>query len=472
MKPRPPHRRRAGQTLIYLLMICVILALVVLWNFDLHKVISVKLRAQTAGDAAALAAARWQGIALNLIGQLNVLQAVAIHEGIARGQTEFPEAELLGELAARMCYVGPVTALAASQLAAKNNRIFNNPEFTALLASHAEQVVQEYPNQFPIQPWTNAPSPPTAWDNYGTMLRVLAAQGIAAWPDNALYYVDFRGDHLLLNPSFYDAIASSDWCWFWHHAYSTLRSYMSWREWDPLPLVRDPIPINSEYFGLGLTKVSALDDLPMLGAPSSRAVLQVLELYAERPLTSAVARVSAQWYAYDPVRWRPWTSIIPADFPFRGTVKPEYDYVGADASVRVETRSDRATPGAAPRWITWTAAAKPFGTLEDGQRPNRYGLVLPAFREVRLIPVDTASGGGGGSRPGWSTHIREHLPEYVARGLDGLTPGCWYCDQLRTWEQLSFRQVGIEWLERNSDRCRVHGGGPGRGGSGGTRRGH
>jgi len=466
------HRRpaRRGQTLIYLLAIAVIAALVVLWNFDLHKVLTVKLRAQTAGDAAALAAARWQGITLNLIGHLNVLQAVAINDGLARGQTDFPEAELIGELAARLCYVGPMTALAAAQLAAKNNGIYNNPEFTMIVGSHGARVIHDYPNDFPVQPYTNQPSPPTAWDNYGTMLQTLAAQGIAALPENMRFYVDYRGDHLLLNPSFYDAVASSDWCWFYHHAYSLLQSYTSWRDWDPLPLIREPQPVNSEFFGLGLMRIARLDSLPMLGGGSTRALLALLEGFAGRPLTDAVARVSAQWYAYEPAQWRPWTTLIPDGFPFRGTVKPEYDYVGADAAVRIETTTDRATPGAADRWVTWSAAAKPFGHLEGPERPNRYGLVLPTFREVRLIPVDTSTGPGGGTRPGWTTHIREHLPPYVAQGLDALVPGCWYCNQLRVWEMSSFRQAGLDWLVDNSHRCHVRGG-PGRG-SGGTRRGH
>lgn len=469
--PLQGHPRR-GQTLIYLLMICVILALVVLWNFDLQKIIAVKLRTQTAGDAAAVAAARWQGITLNLIGTLNVLQAVAIHDGLSRGQTSFPEAELIADLEARLCYVGPMTALAASQLAAKNNGAYNNSDFSQLLAQHGAKVIQEYPIDFPDQPYTNFPSPPTAWDNYGSMLQVLAAQGIAALPDNMQFYVDYRGQHLLLNPSFYDAIASADWCWFYHNAYSTLQTYHSWRDWDPLPIIREPRPINSEIFSLGLTRVAQLDDLRMVGGGNAQTVLRLLEQYAGRPLTSEVAHVTAQWYAYDPSRWRPWTTLIPQDFPFRGTVRPEYDYVGADAAVRLETWTDRATPGAGRRWVTWTAAAKPFGYLEGPVRPNRYGLVLPAFKETRLIPVDTATGLGGGTRPGWTTHVREHLPEYMSQGLAALQPGCWYCEQLRVWEDASFRQTGLDWLEQYSDRCHITGG-PGRGGGhGGTRRGH
>ena len=64
--------------MIFIVMVVVILSFVVLWNIDLHKVIYVKSLSQNAGDSAALAGARWQAITLNLIGDLNVMQAVAL----------------------------------------------------------------------------------------------------------------------------------------------------------------------------------------------------------------------------------------------------------------------------------------------------------------------------------------------------------------------------------------------------------
>lgn len=132
----------------------------------------------------------------------------------------------------------------------------------------------------------------------------------------------------------------------------------------------------------------------------------------------------------------------------------------------------RLTPGSPPDTITWSAAAKPLGLLGETDPPNRYSLVLPAFKDIRLIPVDTSSAPTGGSAPGWGLHIYEHLEPYLQNGLDALTPGCWYCDQLRTWEPQEFRQEGIDWLEVNSSRCQINTGGGGGGGGGGSRRGH
>ena len=40
---------RSGQTMIFMVMILVILAFVVLWNLDLHKILFVKFLCQNAG---------------------------------------------------------------------------------------------------------------------------------------------------------------------------------------------------------------------------------------------------------------------------------------------------------------------------------------------------------------------------------------------------------------------------------------
>ncbi len=468
---RAGQTARSGQTMIFLLVILVLLTLVVLWNFDLHKIIAVKLRSQNAGDAAALAAARWQGSSLNLIGQLNALQALAIHDALARGGTDFSAAEAIADLQARMCYVGPMTAFAAAEHAAKNNGVYVNASFTAEVAAHAGQVESDYAFRFPDPPWGDPNRGRTAWDDYADMIRVIAAEGVAAAPDNRQLYTDFASSaHLLLNPGFYDAIASEDWCWFLFHAMDTLENYRTWRDWDALPVITEPRPMNAEYFSLGLDTVSTLEDLDRMGGDSTEA-LDRLGAVTGVTLSNAVARVEARWYVYDPRRWRPWNELIPEDFPFRAPVKESYDYIGADAAVRIEQTSPRLSPGQAMDTVLWTAAAKPFGTLEDGQRPNTYGIVLPGFTDVRLIPVDASTASAGGSRPGWAEHIYDHLEPYVARGIGHLTPGCWYCERLRTWEAPSFRQTGIEWLQQHEDDCYQRGG-PGPGDAGGARRGH
>lgn len=459
---------KSGQAMIFIIMVLIILAFVALWNFDLHKIIYVKNVSQNAGDASALAAARWQAISLNLIGDLNVMQAVALTQG------DTNQASDINELQARLCYVGPMIGFMAAQQAGKNNGIFNNDRFTARVHEHAVEVLTDYPARgadgrmlFP-EPYEGA------WGEYAAMIEAVAQNGIAVGPDNARYYSDITGGHILLSLDFYDAVAGADWCWFYHHAYDLLKNYVNYQSWPPLPeVIPQPDPINSEYFGLGLTKETAIGD--------ARAVSVINAVRVERGLSAdlidaTVGVVSSSWYCYEGSLWGAWDSITPwgpNGFPAAGRVKSQYNYSGADAATRVLAESPRLTPGAGTNKITWTAAAKPFGYLTIGGqavRPNEVGLVLPAFRDVRLIPLDASSAPEGGAfNLDWRDHIEGHLPAYVENGTT--VPGCWYCMQLVVWENPVFRQTGIDWISLNSGSCVVTGPGGGRSG-GGSRRGH
>lgn len=483
-RDRSGEQSRSGQTLIFVVMVVVILSFVVLWNIDLHKVIYVKSLSQNAGDAAALAGARWQAITLNLIGDLNVMQAVALTQG------DTNQAADINDLQARLCYVGPMIGLEAAQQAAKNNGVFNNERFSARLEAHAGEVLNEYTALGADGRMLFAEPYPDCWKEYAAMIEAVALNGVAAGPDNAHYYSDIQGGSILLSLDFYDAVAGEDWCWFYHHAYPLLQTYVDYRSWPPLPpVIPQPDPINSEYYGLGLKRQERV---------VSTEVLTLLDqARQERGLSSVPIPVSGTvtsvWYCYDQAIWSAWDSISPFGenaFPAAGTVKSQYDYAGADAAARVMTEATRLTPGSDPKrsfltWdrnpseavpavskITWTAAAKPFGYLEVNEqpvRPNIYDLVIPAFRDIRLIPLDASSALAGGAFDlVWRDHIERHLPDYMESGRR--VAGCWYCQQLGTWDNPVFRQTGINWLKLNSGNCQETGGPGGRGG--GARRGH
>jgi hypothetical protein len=177
--------------MIFIIMLVVILTSFVLWNFDLHKVVYIKNISQNAGDSAALAGARWQAITLNLIGDLNVMQAVAL----TRGETN--EAAEINELQARLCYVGPMIGLAVAQQAAKNNGIFNNESYAKRLRTHAEEVLEYRAlggdgRMMFTEPYSNA------WVEYSAMIQSVAEGGVAVGPDNARLYTDYSGGHILL----------------------------------------------------------------------------------------------------------------------------------------------------------------------------------------------------------------------------------------------------------------------------------
>ncbi len=460
------HSARSGQAMIFIVMMVIIMTSFVLWNFDLHKVIYIKNVSQNAGDASALAAARWQAITLNLIGDLNLMQAVAL----TRNDTN--EMVAINDLQARLCYVGPMIGLVAAQQAAKNNGIFNNDRFAERLREHAVEVL-DYSNMGGDGQMVFAEPYSNAWSEYSAMIQAVVDDGVAVGPDNARLYSDYSGGHILLLPSFYDAVAGTDWCWFFYNANDLLNNYVNYNSWPALPdIILNPNPINSEYFGLGLVTEPIIS-----GDVLADRLNQML---GERnvsggPIDLNTLGGGGKWYCFDSDVWAAWDAISPAGpnrFPAAGTVKSHYDYAGADSVTRVLAESPRLTPGAGTNKISWTAAAKPFGYLTaNGQsvRPNEYGLVLPAFRDVRLIPVDTSSAPAGGAfNLGWRDHIEVHLPAYMVNGAT--VAGCWYCLQLVVWGNPIFRQTGIDWLDDNSDSCQTYGGpgGPG----GGSRRGH
>ncbi len=466
--PWQKRPRRRGQTMIFIVVVIVILLFLALWNFDFQKIIFVKSISRNAGEIAALAGARWQGVSLNLIGNLNVLQAVAISDALLDPVPDFSEAEVIADLQGRVAFAGPMIGLLAAQQAAKNNRIHSNDTATYEMQRHATEVAEEYSLRYPGVPWGSLSDSPNAWQEYALMIRAVADQGVAAHPANRRFYADYQNSgHLLLNPSFYDAVATADWCWFFFNALDVLNSYNSYQDWPDLPFYVQPQPASSEYFGLGIRRLSTLESLPAPGggAGNTAALISELSALAGEPVSMLVAEVPATWYAYRDDVWTSWEDLIPENFPFLGDIRPQYNYAGADAAIAIKAVADRLSPGAAEQAVTWQAAAKPFGNLDGPRLPNHYGLVLPAFTDVRLIPVDTSSAPASGSHPCWGEHIYVQLPIYVQNGQLDLS--CWYSRQLQLWDMFEFRQAGREWLDQFSSSCYQPppGGGGGGGGS-------
>jgi len=462
---------------VFLLLALTALVFVLLFNVDLHRIIQRKDQVQNAGDAAALAAARWQGASINLVGELNLLHVLAL-------VAQSPDAvDAITNMQARLCFTGPTTGLLAAQVAAKENHIYVDPDMTTLLTEHAATVRSLYASSldnstYYAEPW------PGAWDDYAAMIEAVAAEGIAAGPDNSQYFTDPESGHMLYTKAFYEAIEGSNWCWFYLHAFELLKSYSSYHDWPPLPSPDSSDLADSEIFGIGLMPFVA----PMRQIFSADELEDHINDAGQGPVTPATVAVTnvmttyETWYVYNGKKWTEWTRIKPDgedSFPVTGNVRDEYDYAGADAVVRVYAGVDRLTPGIdggnRTDSVLWTAAAKPFGYLgEDGdrQRPDSAAaFVLPAFHNVRLIPVDAATGSENSSSDmEWVYHVKSHLQAYLETGPSGNSSTCRYCQALKTWESQTFRQTGIDWLGEYCDTCRVGSSGGGRGG--GSRRGH
>ena len=470
------HAPKSGQTLIFMTLVVVMIAFAALFYFDVNKILHVKGVSRNAGDSAALAGARWQAISLNLIGSLNLSEAMVITRDLSSGMTTSPEAELIAELQRRVAFSGPMFGFITSQQAAKNNGLFNQDEFEQSIRSHVDLVRSDYHEFFP-QPFEPMPPYGNAWDEYADMLEMTANHGIAVNTPRQNFRNFAHSNHLLLNPAFYDAIAGRSWCWFFFNAYDDLQNYDNWTDWDDLPPIRVDPPVNSEIYSLFTQRVRVRDRVPRLPTESDwYAQMEALRDALDRleiDFPDAYEDFDADWTFYNGGRWGGWSSNIPDNFPWDGDIRAQYDYAGADAAVAVMAETNRHTDFQGADSVNWTAGAKPFGNLPDETRPNAYGLILPAYTDVRLIPIDTTmSGGNGQLRPGWLEFILVYLPQYMEHGPSVLPPGNWYANQLRIWERRAFRRAGVNWLLDFSDTCHVPPPGPGGGGSGGTFHGH
>ena len=407
------------------------------------------------------------------------MQAIALSAG------DLDTVDAITNIQPRLLFVGPMVAFQASQQAAKHNGIFVNEDYTDFIREHADTVRNEYraPSSgsgtmlFP-EPYDNA------WLEYADMLDLIANDGVAAGPDNMQLYSDVGvGGHTLYDVSFYDAIAGQTWCWFYHNAPTLLSDYSNFFPvwWPSLPTPPMAEHINSEFYGLHVTK--AQTDLESIDITRGDLAEHARDRNFNGSITTAATQIATTWYVYSD-RWGDWDAMAtegPDPFPLAGPVRDIYNYSGADAAVRVEATTSRLMPGnsgsEASDTIVWTSAAKPLGHLNDTDRPMDYGLVLPAFHDVRLIPVDGSSApAAGGFNLGWRAHVGTHLPLYMNNGPFSLSSACYYCRQLQTWEGVGFRQTGVDWLSVNFEQCLPddsgggEGGGGGGGGEGGGRR--
>lgn len=476
---RTKTRHNKGQAIVFIMMAMLILVFAFLWNVDLHRIIAGKNTAQNAGDSAALTAAKWQGAAINLIGELNIMHALAMSAG------DDACVDAVTNTQARLCFTGPAAALAMAQVAAKNNRIYNDDDFTKLLREHADSVL-DYASS--VGGAMAFPEPyPGAWREYSGMLESVADNGIAAAPDNTRFYGDVTSGHLLLDREFYHAVAGRNWCWFFLNCgtgggRTILDDFTDYSYFGPLPEPSPPNYENSEIFSLGaVSRNVALERYPLIpGVMEAAAEAEGID-FSGYVHTNA-ATTPSTWYFFSRDIWRNgWPGMDPDGedpLPLTGPVKPEYDYSGADAVVRLSATAYRLSDAGDTDGdqIVWTAAAKPFGFLRAGDSerkisPISYSIILPAFHDVRLIPLDAATSGGDGSFDiEWRHHTDEHLPAYTITGATH--QGCGYCRLITTFENPAFRSAGVLWLAEYSHTCKPpssHGGGI-RGG--GTRRGH
>ena len=458
---------RRGQVAVYLVAVILAVAILIVMNVSVFLSVRSKNRAMNAGDAAALAVAKYQGELLNQIGALNIAHLKAALDGDEEECAEIMERQK------RLCFIGPLEGIRIGNDAARKND--TDHDAGEGMAEILREHIIDIRNVFAKSPELYPESWDGAWieyaDNLETIVGVLGDDMVVG-PDN-IEFADSWTCFPLLSKLFYEAISGEDWCWFHFNG-----EWLFDRDHHnmPRPSFDDPHPIsNSEVYSLHLEfrPLPPLDDVKM------REIVKMLADCSEDELNSPrnlIGDASQEWAFFDGM-WHRWSEIDPLGenaFPVVGMVKPEYDVRGCAAICRVETGFEDLLDGGGGI-VSWTAAAKPFGLVEDlegGVAPVTAlgNLVTPAFTDAKLVPVDSVGGLDLATADyAWMKHVKKHLPAYLSRGPHLVGVNCFYCDQLRRWENPVFRARGKTWLKHNSNTCIRPSNGYG---SGGTAHGH
>ena len=173
---------KRGQVALYLLMVLVGIFLIVLLNVDAFDFVRGKNRAQNAGDAAALAAARKQGRLLNEIGKLNISHILAAVEN------DVEECERIVMDQRRLALLGPVEALRLANRAAKKNKMAVRDEFADILREHVKSIRLVYMGGTNEEGEPYPESYPGAWGEYAAAIEDVISEGLACGPDNVEFY--------------------------------------------------------------------------------------------------------------------------------------------------------------------------------------------------------------------------------------------------------------------------------------------
>ncbi|MDD2709836.1 MAG: pilus assembly protein TadG-related protein [Verrucomicrobiae bacterium] len=492
-------RSRSGQTLLYMASALALLTVMGLWLVDSNTTIVNRIRVQNAADSSALAAAQWQARSLNAIGEINLIKAInnlldnpppgSVQTQLTGDADEdyYTIQNALDLLQVQITYEGPILAMLAAQQAAKNNGMADNATYTQDIISRSVFVAAN-PDLFTIYatgtdgvyPWNDGLN----WgEKYAQMLNYVADQGVAVKNGStrytqASYNASSQAQAWLLNVFFYYGVANRDWCYV-KELLTGSNPYQDYSYWGKVEVVM-PNSIGCEFFPLGVNLYTPYTMTNLVGsarldqvktAMTTELTRRDLNLVSGWPMPSR----NINWALLDPTYWTSWERAEQYKVSLLAGIKPVYHTSGCDA-VTIASMDSNLTLGLtnrSPSWTSWlvgednqknvsdsvarleassavtaraVAAAKPFGYLADcTEAVHAYRIVLPVFTDVRLIPVALSSGWDA-IYPGWETHKMHHVPPYSEKGLDGLVDGCFFCLQLKTWEDPSFRQEGIDWL--------------------------
>lgn len=429
------RERKHGQVAIFLVLILAGLALLFALNVDVFVSSRAKIRLQNAADASALALARWQGITLNLIGELNLAHLAAVCQSNENAMAG------IVHLQQRLAFIGPTIGFKAANDLAKENGIAISPDMT-----FATRLVAMFMD-----------------DSYRRMLDPILHDGIRAGVDNAAILragtVDPRTD-----PDFYAAIKNRDFRTL------CLRYAGGAHRLPDIPSgVPDPNEIllssgNACFGSVGIDWQSGDNYANHIGTLVSFARDCGVEAVTAAGLTTnSILFARWNWCIYHGDEWRPLPDEFSfSRFPWIAPLRSEYNVSGGSATIRVEGQVPLASLTAQTNHMAAQAAAKALGSC-NGQRviDTLPPLVLPSFPRARLVPF----GVGAAGRYGMSSisHIRSML------GLLGRPDGgSAYLNLLSLFDSDEFRAAAEKWYSEHghhdTDGCRPPSRGTERGG--------
>ncbi len=355
----------SGQVLLLGIMILLVLLLAILFLFDIHNAIRAKFKAETAQQAAALAAANWQKESLNLIGEINLIKAaetlleddslwtdVPVLEPdpetkILIDDPLSPRINLLTEMQTRVSFIGPLIGFSAAQQAAKRNGL--NP--SASFDSYIELL--ESNDRYAQTPLVNN----YRWrEPYIQLVSAIDQNGIAVAPNSRLTGSPIVYPTALGKQALFDALArhyseihagpvppvQTTWNDAGLDLYRKPDSYFTGKWWDiDYSMIR--FPNESEIYTLGVTYADGYDSYNETYYSDYLSTLEKLlpdqVLYQEDDLP-----LGMRWCLYDKF-WYPqyYHERYPDDYEeyhynywflggvLRHKVKPQYIYEGAAA---------------------------------------------------------------------------------------------------------------------------------------------
>ena len=470
MTSRAASKSRRGQTLPVVVWIVAIVIVLLVVIFDIFLSARAKMHLANTGDAAALAAARWQGTTLNLIGDLNLAHLAAACDETLLPPDRTNVIHGINALAERLAFAGPVMGLYAANEAVRLNHEANfarrndrtvptDQGLAEILRRESAYARAEIP---PTSSW------PTKGSDYADMLQSILNAGVFVGADNArLISGGATGDHIYYARGFYDAAAPNgpkQWlCHYNHNRHRLSEDAAHNPTADDLKAYGLGSVQNAGFFGVAVEAHHVA--LANVASDAEHVLEQLWHAYVGQPGVDA-QRIRDSglpfdahfaWFFLSPSPyglWRKWHEIdndSEGVLPLVSTVRAEYDVYGAMAATRVR-RSIVTLASPVTNVVDWMAAAKPFGSLPWGARVtdvfgsweprdtlDQAPLVTPAYPFVRLVPL----GGVGEANlykadVAWLAHL-DHLRTHTR------APGCWRCNRLNEWEN-GGREEAARWF--------------------------